>query len=244
MFSPTLRRTLLLCRSAHINHPATFLPLLKLVPQSQLIAQQHQFFSTTNPFLSQIGRSPVILPPDVKLTVIPPPPKKTREEPSKTLEITGPFGTMTVPLPPYMTLTISETTPPKASLTVEDPKDRTQRCMWGTIRSLLAGHVLGVTERHTAILRLHGVGYRAVMENNNRIVNLKVGYAHPIELEVPEGVTASTPTPTRILLEGRDKMVVMQFAANIRAWRKPEPYKGKGIFVNNETIRLKAKKIK
>lgn len=77
-----------------------------------------------------------------------------------------------------------------------------------------------------------------------QFVSLKVGYSHPIELGIPKGVKASTPQPTRILLEGPDREVVMQFAAEIRAWRKPEPYKGKGIFVNGETIKLKAKKIK
>ena len=77
-----------------------------------------------------------------------------------------------------------------------------------------------------------------------KFVSLKVGYSHPIELGVPVGVTASTPQPTRILLQGSDKEVVNQFAAEIRMWRKPEPYKGKGIFVNGETIKLKAKKIK
>jgi large subunit ribosomal protein L6 len=77
-----------------------------------------------------------------------------------------------------------------------------------------------------------------------QFVSLKVGYSHPIELGVPKGVKASTPQPTRILLESIDKQVVTQFAAEIRAWRKPEPYKGKGIFVNGETIRLKSKKIK
>lgn len=77
-----------------------------------------------------------------------------------------------------------------------------------------------------------------------QFVSLKVGYSHPIELGVPQGVKASTPQPTRILLQGVEKEVVKQFAAEIRAWRKPEPYKGKGIFVNDETIKLKAKKIK
>jgi large subunit ribosomal protein L6 len=75
-------------------------------------------------------------------------------------------------------------------------------------------------------------------------VNLKVGYSHPIELGIPQGVKASTPQPTRILLEGVDKHVVKQFAAHIRQWRVPEPYKGKGIFVNDESIKLKNKKIK
>ena len=99
-----------------------------------------------------------------------------------------------------------------------------------------------------------GVGYRATIENTvvtkkpeyegQKFVSLKVGYSHPIELGVPLGVKASCPQPTRILLEGIEKEVVKQFAAEIREWRKPEPYKGKGIFVNDETIRLKSKKIK
>lgn len=124
----------------------------------------------------------------------------------------------------------------------------------GTVRAYLQNHILGVSEGHTAILRLVGVGYRATVENTavtkqpeypgQQFVSLKVGYSHPIELPIPQGVKASTPQPTRILLQGCEKEVVMQFAAEIRQWRRPEPYKGKGIFVNGETIKLKAKKIK
>lgn len=124
----------------------------------------------------------------------------------------------------------------------------------GTTRSYIKNHILGVTEGHTAILHLVGVGYRASIEPNvtrlapeypgQKFVSLKLGFAHPVELGVPLGVKASTPQPTRILLEGIEKEVVMGFAAKIKKWRKPEPYKGKGIFVNGETIKLKAKKIK
>lgn len=124
----------------------------------------------------------------------------------------------------------------------------------GTTRAYLANHILGVSEGHTTILRLVGVGYRAEIISNpttvspeypgQQFVNLKVGYSHPIELVVPQGVKASCPQPTRILLEGVEKEVVMAFAAKIRKWRVPEPYKGKGIFVNGETIKLKNKKIK
>ena len=99
-----------------------------------------------------------------------------------------------------------------------------------------------------------GVGYRATLEpsastarqryRGQKFVNLKVGFTHPIELGVPRGMKCSIPQPTRILLEGIVKEEVNEFAAKIRAWRKPEPYKGKGIFVNGETIKLKAKKIK
>lgn len=119
---------------------------------------------------------------------------------------------------------------------------------------MLQNSISGVSEGHICILRLVGVGYRATIENTattreaqfpgQTFVNLKLGYAHPIEMPVPKGVKATVPLPTRILLEGCDKQVVTQFAAEIRRWRRPEPYKGKGIFVNDETIRLKAKNIK
>lgn len=124
----------------------------------------------------------------------------------------------------------------------------------GTMRAQVQNSVAGVSEGHICILRMVGVGYRATIEDTaitkkpeyegQKFVSLKLGYAHPVELGVPKGVKATVPQPTRILLEGPDKHAITQFAADIRAWRKPEPYKGKGIFVNDETIRLKAKKIK
>lgn len=124
----------------------------------------------------------------------------------------------------------------------------------GTTRAYLQNHLMGVSEGHTCILRLVGVGYRATIEKSavtvspefegQQFVSLKVGYSHPIELPVPKGVRATTPQPTRIMLEGIDKEVVKSLAARIRKWRVPEPYKGKGIFVDAETIKLKAKKIK
>jgi large subunit ribosomal protein L6 len=111
---------------------------------------------------------------------------------------------------------------------------------------------MGVSEGHTAILRLVGVGYRATVEERpkkaqypgQKFVCLKLGFTHPVEEPVPAGIKASTPQPTRILLEGINREEVMTFAAQIRKWRRPEPYKGKGIFVNDETIKLKQKKIK
>jgi len=155
--------------------------------------------------------------------------------------------------PNFMSITRTKPGGPVV-LSVEDPNDKFQRAMWGTVRAYINNHIVGVSEGHAAILRLVGVGYRATVEpkastkdpeyEGQMFVNLKVGYSHPIELGVPKGVKASTPQPTRILLEGIEKEVVKQFAAKIRKWRVPEPYKGKGIFVDDETIRLKAKKIK
>lgn len=109
-----------------------------------------------------------------------------------------------------------------------------------------------MSEGHTAVLRLVGIGYRATVEQrpaleeypNQPFVVLKLGFSHPVEMGCPPGITASAPQPTRVLLEGIDREQLMSFAARIRRWRVPEPYKGKGIFVNDETIKLKQKKIK
>ena len=177
---------------------------------------------------------------------------------------------MTLSFPPYLIARHNEESR-KVNLTVGDSTVAHQRAMWGenltnpkcfrfadveagTMRAHLQNCIAGVSEGHICILRLVGVGYRATIEDSaitkkaeypgQQFVSLKLGYAHPIEMPVPLGVKASVPQPSRILLEGTDKSVVTQFAAEIREWRKPEPYKGKGIFVNDETIRLKAKKIK
>ncbi|KAF3190162.1 hypothetical protein TWF106_009209 [Orbilia oligospora] len=221
-------------------------------------------FSTTNPLSSKVGSSPLIIPSNVSLSIYTPPPPRhtTRTLPSRTVTVQGPLGQVTIPIPHF--LNISVATPPKdtspsaeeaksskAVITINDPTEKTQRQMWGTARALLANNILGVTEGHAALIRFVGVGYRAIVQEGSgrfnkgrKIVNLKLGYSHPIMLRVPDGVTASAPVPTRLLLEGINKEVVNSFAAEIRRWRIPEPYKGKGIFVNDETIKLKAKKIK
>jgi len=170
-----------------------------------------------------------------------------------TVRVKGPLGDLSKPIPPYFSINREGDAGP-IILSIEDAAVRKQREMWGTIRADLQNNIVGVSEGHVAILRLVGVGYRATVEptattkkpeyEGQHFVNLKVGYSHPIELGLPKGIKASTPQPTRILLEGAEKDVLMQFAANIRKWRVPEPYKGKGIFVNGETIKLKNKKIK
>lgn len=110
---------------------------------------------------------------------------------------------------------------------------------------------MGVSEGHSAILRLVGVGYRASVERRpakqayagQQFLCLKLGFTHPVEEAIPPGVRVTTPSPTRILVEGTDKEAIMSFAGRVKQWRKPEPYKGKGIFINDETIKLKSKKI-
>lgn len=109
-----------------------------------------------------------------------------------------------------------------------------------------------MSEGHTAVLRLVGIGYRATVETRpaleeypgQQFVVLKLGFSHPVEMGCPKGIKASAPQPTRVLLEGINREELMSFAAKIRKWRVPEPYKGKGIFINDETIKLKQKKIK
>ncbi|KAI4156842.1 MAG: hypothetical protein L6R39_000974 [Caloplaca ligustica] len=238
-------------QSAVSTLPDFLLPAFPVFPRSST-----RSFSNSALRSSRVGAAAIAVPPDVNLRLVEPPKRRgpvTRVEPPKTIEVEGPLGKASVQLPPFVSYAINEATR-KATLNIVDRKARDQREMWGTTRSYLANHILGVSEGHTAILRLVGVGYRATVEPNattvkpeypeQNFVSLKVGYSHPIELGVPKGVKASTPLPTRILLEGIDKEVVMSFAASIRRWRVPEPYKGKGIFVNEETIKLKAKKIK
>ncbi|KAK2754280.1 hypothetical protein FQN54_007160 [Arachnomyces sp. PD_36] len=228
-----------------------------LVPALSLPQQQSYKFSTSSPNRSRIGGAPVSIPSEVSLKFSEMPPTSLRsrdkEIPKEKVEISGPLGQMTLTIPPFLKLTHDEASK-KATFSVDDATLPRQRAMWGTTRAHLQNYVLGVSEGHICILSLVGVGYRATIEENattvqsqypgQKFVNLKVGFSHPVELGIPEGVKASTPQPTRILLEGIDKEVVTQFAAEIREWRRPEPYKGKGIFVNGETIKLKAKKIK
>ncbi|PFH62392.1 hypothetical protein XA68_13831 [Ophiocordyceps unilateralis] len=160
-------------------------------------------------------------------------------------------GTLKLDIPHYVTM--SENKEEKTvQLTIEDINAKQQKEMWGTSWAYLNNHIRGVSEGHTAILRLVGVGYRAVVSPRRakeeypgqRFLCLKLGFTHPVEEGIPEGVHVSTPSPTRILVEGPDREALMSFAGRVRKWRPPEPYKGKGIFINDQTIKLKAKKIK
>ncbi|RDA86642.1 hypothetical protein CP532_5051 [Ophiocordyceps camponoti-leonardi (nom. inval.)] len=160
-------------------------------------------------------------------------------------------GTLKLDIPPYMAM--SQNAEDKTvSLSIENSNERRQKEMWGTTWAYLNNHIRGVSEGHTAILRLVGVGYRAIVSARRskeeypgqRFLCLKLGFTHPVEEGIPQGVKVSTPTPTRILAEGPDREALMSFAGRVRKWRPPEPYKGKGVFINDQTIKLKAKKIK
>lgn len=112
----------------------------------------------------------------------------------------------------------------------------------GTARALINNLVTGVSEGFTQKLELVGVGYRAKAEG--KVLNLSLGFSHPVVFQVPNGITVETPTQTEVLVKGADKQLVGQVAANIRAYRKPEPYKGKGVRYANENVRRKEAKKK
>ncbi|CAG8437984.1 6821_t:CDS:1 [Ambispora gerdemannii] len=230
--------------------------LSKITKIKTNVQQKKQNFSTTRSTNSHIGRTPILYPPEVTLTYDPTPisrPRVPSELNSTMLTISGPLGSHTMPIKPYVRLNfvnpilidgdkikvsnpqISES---KLIISVEKPRVKEQKTMWGTTRALIANYVIGVSEGFQVPLRLVGVGYRANMEEERKLV-LRVGFAHPVELKVPEGITCVTPSPTRIVLSGTDWREVKQFAANIRKWRKPEPYNQKGIFVGDETIKKK-----
>ncbi|KAK9240566.1 ribosomal protein L6, alpha-beta domain-containing protein [Lipomyces kononenkoae] len=191
--------------------------------------------------LSHIGSAPVFIPDNVSLMLDLH--NRGEERDMTPLIITGPKGKLQVDIPSFARLDLVDNGK-KLEVKVADSEVKIQRQMWGTLRSLINNQVTGVSEGHIAILQFVGTGYRAELLPSGRQISVKVGQTGTTLFDIPEGVTALNPQPTRLVLEGIDKQVVKQFAANIRALRPPEPYKGKGVFVNNETIKMKDKKVK
>ncbi|KAI0876721.1 54S ribosomal protein L6 [Hypoxylon argillaceum] len=235
-----------------ISGTAITLPCF-LVPAFQ--ASPRRQFSKTSSASSKLGRTPISIPPGVEITIGDP---RAKKDPTsylrvakRTVTVSGPLGKLDLEIPPFLTIHHDQAAG-KALLSIQNQELKQQKEMWGTTWAYLSCYIMGVSEGHTAILRLVGVGYRASVEERpkkaqypgQKFVCLKLGFTHAVEEPVPLGMKASTPQPTRILLEGIDREQVMTFAAQIRKWRRPEPYKGKGIFVNDETIKLKQKKIK
>ena len=150
------------------------------------------------------------------------------------LSVKGPKGSLTLAKPAGVTVANDNG---KVQLGAESP-DRMK--MAGTTRAILANMLVGVSEGFTRKLELVGVGYRAAMQGKD--LNLSLGYSHPVVFSVPAGITIATPTQTEILVSGADKQQVGEVAAKIRAYRKPEPYKGKGIRYSGEKIIMKEAK--
>lgn len=122
-------------------------------------------------------------------------------------------------------------------------ESKQSKALTGTYRSLLSNMIYGVTKGYEKKLLVVGVGYKVAVNNSNNL-NMNIGFSHPINYQAPEGITITSPSPTEIIIRGADKQKVGQVAAEIRSYRRPEPYKGKGIRYENETIILKETKKK
>lgn len=203
--------------------------------------------------MSHIGRKPISYTNEIKIEHDLTPitrPRIPSEMNNTMLTITGPLGQAKLPIKPFVTIenVLAAPDDPSAQnqirVSIQDPSVKHQRAMWGTTRALINNAIVGVSEGYRVVLRLVGVGYRGVLEDNGRTLSLKVGYSHPVLMEIPEGITCTVPQPNRIVLQGTDLQKVKEFAAKIRRWRKPEPYNQKGIFIDDETIKKKEGKKK
>lgn len=172
--------------------------------------------------MSRVGNKPIPVPSGVKVSLA-----------DNIVSVEGPKAKLSKPLPPLVELKIDDDL---LTLTrVEETKRG--KSMHGLARSLINGMVIGVTEGFKKDLEIIGVGYRAQVGGNKLTLNL--GYSHPVEYTVPEGITVSVADNTKLSIEGADKQVVGEVAATIRKFRKPEPYKGKGIRYVGEYIVMK-----
>jgi large subunit ribosomal protein L6 len=175
--------------------------------------------------MSRVGNAPIPVPDGVDVTIDGP-----------AVAVTGPKGTLTHRFPEVVSVERSE-----AELLVSRVnEERRSKALHGLSRALLANMVTGVSEGFTRELQTVGVGYRAALSGST--LELQVGYSHPVHITAPEGITFEVPEPTKIVVRGIDKQKVGQVAADIRAVRPPEPYKGKGIRYANEYVRRKAGK--
>ena len=169
--------------------------------------------------MSRIGKKPVELPSGVTATVS-----------GQTIEVKGPKGARSFTATDDVTIAVEE----NAVKVTPRGTSKRARQQWGMSRSMVENLVVGVTEGFKKELEITGVGYRANMQGNT--LKLALGYSHDVDFEVPAGVTVTAPKQTEIVVEGIDQQLVGQVAANIREWRKPEPYKGKGIRYKGEYI--------
>ena len=169
--------------------------------------------------MSRIGKKPVELPSGVTASVS-----------GQTVEIKGPKGARSFHATDDVTIAVEDN---GVSVTPRGSSKRARQ-QWGMSRTMVANLVTGVSSGFKKELEITGVGYRAQMQGN--VLKLNLGLSHDVDFPVPEGVTVTAPKPTEIIVEGTDQQLVGQVAANIREWRKPEPYKGKGIRYKGEFI--------
>lgn len=172
--------------------------------------------------MSRIGRKPVVIPAGVEVTVK-----------DSVITVKGPKGELSQAIDPSITAEVKD----NEVVLTRKSDDRIERAQHGLARALVQNMVTGVTEGYEKKLEIQGVGYRAEKKGNKLVMSL--GFSHPVEMEDPEGITTETPDALTILVKGIDKAQVGNYAANIRRWREPEPYKGKGIRYSGEHVRRK-----
>ncbi|WP_305824956.1 50S ribosomal protein L6 [Massilia brevitalea] len=177
--------------------------------------------------MSRVAKMPIAVPAGAEVAIT-----------AAAITVKGPLGTLTQPLNGLVKVENNNGT-----LTFDVVDDsRESNAMSGTLRALVNNMVTGVTKGFEKKLNLVGVGYKAALQGN--ALNLSLGFSHPVLHVMPEGVTAVTPTPTEILIKGIDRQKVGQVAAEVRAYRSPEPYKGKGVRYSDEVVKLKETKKK
>lgn len=173
--------------------------------------------------MSRVGKMPIAIPAGVTVTVTP----------ENVVTVKGPKGELVKTMHKDINIAVED-----AQVVVTRPSDvKEHRALHGLTRALLNNMVVGVSQGFSKTLELNGVGYRAQLQGKKLVMNL--GYSHPVEVEAVEGVDFKLDGTTKVIVEGIDKEKVGAVAANIRAWRKPEPYKGKGIKYSDEVIRRK-----
>lgn len=177
--------------------------------------------------MSRVGKAPVLLPEKVEVTIA-----------ANQISVKGPLGTLTQPVSPSVKIEKIEN---RLEIRLNE-NSRTANAMSGTLRALVANMVQGVSKGFEKKLTLVGVGYRAQAQGDK--LNLTLGFSHPVVHQLPKGVKAETPTQTEIIIKGADKQQVGQVAADVRNYRPPEPYKGKGVRYADEQIVLKETKKK
>ncbi|MFO7973361.1 MAG: 50S ribosomal protein L6 [Candidatus Hydrogenedentota bacterium] len=175
--------------------------------------------------MSRVGKLPIPIPDGVKV-----------ELSARRIKVTGPKGTLEQAIHPEVKVAVEDN-----QIVVTRPSDRPEhRSLHGLMRALLYNLVVGVTQGFERVLLIEGVGYRASMQGKS--LHLAVGHSHPVVIEPPEGISFEVEGTQTIKVRGIDKQLVGQVTANIRAWRKPEPYKGKGIRYADERVRRKVGK--
>lgn len=176
--------------------------------------------------MSRIGLKPINLPSGVEIKI----------NDQNFVEVTGPKGQLSQQISPDMDIKIED-----GVLTVARPTEQKKhKSLHGLSRTLISNMIEGVTVGYTKTLDIVGTGYRAAKQGNKLVLTL--GYSHPVEMEDPSGIEVEVPAQTKIIVKGINKQQVGNYAAKIRDWRKPEPYKGKGIKYSDEVIRRKVGK--